>query len=159
MSDTAPAATLAHVALVSHVVALLQAAPPVAQRVSRRFGRPVPEGIADAVGVAVGDSAGKALLCSGAPLDWTCLLDLSCAARADAGQAADEAVGALVVRVHRRLRSAESIAGLRAAGFELMPDLRLRPDDDDLAERIGAVNLSLSVRWRGADDDLSFIQT
>lgn len=135
--------------LVGRVVAILQAAPAVAQLVTRRTSRPVDGDIATAVRVRLGPSRGAAMAMSGgAPIDWDLSFITECVARSSgAGQAPDEAVGPVVVAVFARLLADTTLA---AAGFQLMPEFGVQPDQDELDERIGQASFIFSVRHRTA---------
>lgn len=145
---------LAHQQLVGHVVAALSAAPAVAQVVTRRGSRAIADGINSAVRVRILASIAEPIALGGtSPIDWTAQLAIECMARTGASQAPDEAAGPLLLAVHARLMADTTLA---AAGYQLLPEMQINPDEDELDERIGTAMLVLSVRWTSAYNTLDF---
>lgn len=143
---------LAHQRLRSLIVEALSTAPAVCSHVKRGATRPLPEGIGQGVFVRVLGGPGEALVMGGeAPIDWHATVAIDCVARAAAGQAGDEAVGPLLVAVHRRLMVDTTLG---AAGFSLLPQFEIRFDGDDLDDRIGGAQINFRVRWCGPFDHM-----
>lgn len=132
--------------LIGRVEAILLAAPPVAQVVSRRTSRPVDIDVDTVVRVRLGPSRGAAMaLSGGAPVDWDLTLITDCMARTGAALAPDQAVDPVVVAVYARLLADTTLA---AAGYHVMPEFAIQPDQEELDERIGQASVIFTVRCR-----------
>lgn len=148
--------TLAHTHLRTLVKQSLEAAPAVSGYIRRSAARPMPEQEKTGVVVRVLGGPGRPVSISAqAPMDWNATVSVICVARADVGQAADEAAGQLIKQVYARLMSDQT---LLQAGFVRQKNVDVLFDEDDFDDRIGSAELRIQYRWRGASDSLEIPQ-
>ena len=137
----------AHDAIVSAIVSALLASPPLAGgRVAEEAAfDALPEGVAQAISVAMVRSLAQAVLVGGgAPIDWRTTVRIQCLARADAAGAGGRASRALHAQVYARLMADPTLGGL--AGFIEPP--ALASDTELLGSRLGALTADYVVSHR-----------
>lgn len=131
--------------LVGLVVTAMSAAPALADGGAIRYReRPMPEAATKLIQIRV-DLAGRDEPYTGSetPVEWDMVLIIGCTARATGLQTADEAAGLLAEAALARLLAPSTLP----AGWEIdRRRLELRPDREELDERIGAVSIACTVR-------------
>lgn len=143
---------LAQRRLADLVVTLLQAAPAVAPRVTKRVARAVSTGFEQAVLVRVMPSRGEPHEMSRtAQVHWQATVLVECLARSGATNPPDEAVSPLVAAAYARL-----MAGITAdtSGFQLTGDRLVDLSQDEFDEGIARGALTFTVRWLCPYDSL-----
>lgn len=147
---------IAHSQLLGLVIQALQTPAPVAAWVQRMTMRPLPEGVATGVIARLRGGAGTEMVCSGAPRQWRCVVEVECLARATPAQSADEAAASVVEAVFGRITTAGQAGGLlQAAGYQMDGDITLNWDADAADERIGAASLMTVWTWRSGSTSLA----
>ena len=136
---------IAHQQLLDLIEAALNAAPAVAGgNVKRHRTRPMAEDQSQMVSLRVINSRGAGQLDL---VDWTTTVGVLCVASTVEPTTPDAAVSGLLETVHARIAGAST---LQPAGYLLQKDFRLEWDQEELDERIGAVEAIYTVRHFGA---------